>query len=68
MLSTAAHSEFPGGLGIGQSWRGRRQSDLLRVVGIDPALQVIEVESSAGDVERDSIEHFLATHLEERAS
>jgi hypothetical protein len=50
---------------IGQSWRERDETHICRVVRIDPALHVIEVESAGGDVERDTIEHFLATHLEE---
>jgi hypothetical protein len=64
-MSAATKSEFPGGLLIGQSWRERDETHICRVVRIDPALHVIEVESAGGDVERDTIEHFLATHLEE---
>ena len=53
---------FAGGLGIGQCWRGRKRRDICRVVTIDPALHLIEVEDAAGQVERDTIEHFLKTH------
>jgi hypothetical protein len=53
---------FTGGIGIGQCWRGRRRRDVCRVVTIDPALQLIEVEDATGQVESDTIEHFLKTH------
>jgi hypothetical protein len=56
---------FEGGLGIGQRWRDRTQSIVLRVVGIDPGLHVVEVEDTFGHVETDTIEHFVKTHFAE---
>jgi hypothetical protein len=53
---------FCGELGIGQCWRGRKRRDVCRVVTIDPALHLIEVEDAAGRIESDTIEHFLKTH------
>jgi hypothetical protein len=61
-MSLRDMTEFTGGLGIGQSWRERDRSEICRVVTIDPALHMIEVEDGAGHVERDTIEHFLLTH------
>jgi hypothetical protein len=57
--------EFEGGLGIGQRWREISRSIVMRVVGIDPALHVVEVEDNFGHVETDTIEHFLKTHYAE---
>jgi hypothetical protein len=53
---------FTGGLGIGQRWRTGQQPDVCRVVSIDPVLRRVEVEDGAGQVESDTIEHFLLTH------
>jgi hypothetical protein len=55
--------EFEGGLGIGQRWRDSTQTIILRVVAIDPALHVVEVEDASGHVERDNIDHFVHTHF-----
>jgi hypothetical protein len=57
--------EFEGGLGIGQHWRDLTHSIVLRIVGIDPGLHVVEAEDTFGHVETDTIEHFLKTHLAE---
>lgn len=62
-MTTPERTQFPGGLGIGQCWHDRsRTPAVCRVVGIDPALHVVEVENQAGQLEQDSIEHFLSTH------
>jgi len=61
----AEMTTFSGGIGIGQCWRGRKRRELCRVVTIDPALHLIEIEDSAGRVESDTIEHFLKTHYAE---
>ena len=55
-------TQFTGGLGIGQCWRGRKRPGVCRVVTIDPALHLIEVEDAAGQITSDTIEHFLKTH------
>jgi hypothetical protein len=51
---------FVGGLGIGQAWWSNNSS--VRVVTIDPAMHTVNVESASGQIESDTIEHFLATH------
>ncbi|HEY2430125.1 MAG TPA: hypothetical protein VGI06_14400 [Acidimicrobiales bacterium] len=51
-----------GGLAIGQTWEDRTDGPALRVVAIDPDLHSVEAEDAAGDVVRDTIEHFTATH------
>jgi hypothetical protein len=56
---------FTGGLGIGQRWRTARRRDVCRVVSIDPALHLVEVEDGTGHIESDTIEHFLKTHRAE---
>jgi hypothetical protein len=56
---------FTGGLGIGQRWRTGRHPDVCRVVSIDPALRLVEVEDGTGHIESDTIEHFLKTHRAE---
>jgi hypothetical protein len=57
--------KFEGGLGIGQRWRDRSRTTVLRVVSIDPALHCVEVEDTFGHVEVDTIEHFVKTHYPE---
>lgn len=56
---------FIGGLGIGQAWRSRCHRELCHVVGIDPALRLVEIEDQLGRFQSDTIEHFLSTHRAE---
>jgi len=53
------------GLQIGQHWRSGALDEVCRVVTIDPLLHTVEVEDPAGQVECDTIEHFLSTHFAE---
>jgi hypothetical protein len=62
MSNSSNHSGFPGGLGIGQAWRDAEGQETLRIVTIDPVLNVVESEDRAGAVLRDTIDHFLETH------
>jgi hypothetical protein len=57
---------FFGGLRVGQHWHERRRSAAVcRVVTIDPALHVVDFEDLAGQIQQDTIEHFLSTHVAE---
>jgi hypothetical protein len=51
-----------GGLMIGQAAMDRNGCPSLRVVVIDPDLNMVEVEDSAGTVLIDTIDHFIASH------
>jgi hypothetical protein len=53
---------FTEGLGIGQSWTDQACEEVCRVVAIDPALRLVEIEDQRGRLESDTIEHFLSTH------
>ena len=53
------------GLGIGQRWRGVDPDGTCRVVTIDPLLHTVEVEDPSGEIQSDTIEHFLSTHFAE---
>jgi hypothetical protein len=50
------------GLGIGQAWTDQACTEVCRVVAIDPALRLVETEDQRGQLESDTIEHFLSTH------
>jgi len=51
-----------GGLTIGQAVIDGYGVRSLRVVVIDPDLNVVEAEDSAGTVVIDTIDHFIASH------
>ena len=51
-----------GGLTIGQSAIDGDGVRSLRVVVIDPDLNIVEAEDSGGTVVVDTIDHFIASH------
>ena len=51
-----------GGLAIGQTAMDGDGLPSVRVVAIDPDLNTVEAEDSAGTVLIDTIDHFIANH------
>ena len=62
-VGNVEHAMVPiGGLMIGQTTMDGAGLPSLRVVVIDPGVDMVQTEDSAGAVLTDTIDHFLASH------